>query len=245
MSDWKEDPATDAQKERLKAEGIKFSKNITKGEASDLIGSTVEPEQNVLIMLKFFKVSGISKMSQTDARKKLEEIFSNQDNKKRWEQRLAVKSQKDIYQYFKIPIPSGLRHIDAEQFISELFEDEQKLEAWESYEDALDDRESWFEDNFEMINDARDSYECKKISKKLFKQVVEALEASGMPLEQIEENEDTFFDKALEINPALRRAASNRSSRTTSRSNRNKSSSSGFGGIITIAIIILLVLWLI
>lgn len=205
MSDWRQDPATDAQKRRLEEEGIKFSSAILKGEASDLIGNTIVPEDHEISILKYFKVKGITKMSQTDARKKIEEIFSDPNNKKRWEDRPAEKNQKDIYHFFKLPIPSGLNHKDADKFIGELMQDEEKLEAWEKYEEEIDERESWFEDNYEMMNDARDLYDCKKISKKLFKQVVESLESSGMSLEQIEEDEDVFFEKALEINPQLMR----------------------------------------
>jgi len=58
MNDWRNDPATEAQKRRLKEEGIKFHRNITKGEASDLVGSTVDPEDDEIEILKFFKVRG-------------------------------------------------------------------------------------------------------------------------------------------------------------------------------------------
>ena len=75
MTDWREHPATDAQKERLKQEGLKYSINITKGEASDLIGSTDAANAEQIEILKYFKVTGASKMSQTDANRKIQEIL--------------------------------------------------------------------------------------------------------------------------------------------------------------------------
>ena len=75
MADWRQDPATEAQKKRLKAEGINFPENITKGEASDLIGTTEKPCEDEILILKFFKVPGISKMTQTDAKRKIDELF--------------------------------------------------------------------------------------------------------------------------------------------------------------------------
>ncbi len=239
MSDWRQDPATDAQKRRLEEEGIKFSSSILKGEASDLIGSTVDPDDHQILILKYFKVKGITKMSQTDARKEIEQIFSDPNNKQRWESRPAEKSQKDIYKFFQLPIPSRLSHDDASRFIDELFQDEEKLETWEKHEDEIDDRESWFEDNHEIMNDARDLYDCKKISKKLFKQVVESLESSGMSLEQIEENEDAFFEKALEINPQLLLASASRPSKSIGKSS-NKSGSS-IGAIVMIIVILIII----
>jgi hypothetical protein len=241
MNDWRQDAATDAQKRRLKEEGIKFSSSITKGEASDLIGSTVEPDDHEIAILKFFKIAGISKMSQTDARRKIESIFDNAENKDRWENRPADKNQKEIYRFFNLTTPSNLSYKDAEVFISELLEDEEKLEAWEKHEEEIDDRESWFEDNYEMFNDDRDLYDCKKISKKLFKQVIESLESSGMTLEQIEDNEDAFFEKALEINPELRRAPVSRAASSRKYSSKKKSGG-GIGGIIIVIIIIIIVL---
>lgn len=240
MSDWRHDPATDAQKKRLKEEGFKHSSSITKGEASDLIGSTTSPGEREKAILKFFKAQGISKMSETDARKKIESILSDPANTQRWENRPADKEQKDVYHFFNLKVPPKLSRPDAARFIDELLKDEEKAKAWDKHEEEAADREAWFEDNFEMFNDIREDYDCKKITFKLFQQVVESLQASGMTLEQIEENEDAFFEKALEINPNLQRAPSGRSSSTTEYRDNGKSGIS-LRGIVILAIIILVV----
>ena len=36
-ADWRDEPATEAQKQALKKFGVQFSPNITKGQASDLL----------------------------------------------------------------------------------------------------------------------------------------------------------------------------------------------------------------
>jgi hypothetical protein len=113
MSDWRNDPATEKQKKRMREDGIKFDKNITKGEASDLIGSLLPPDEGQEEVLKFFKVKGISKLSQTSAQQKIDEILSNSDSELKWRNRPASRKQKDIYNHFKIPISPNLIYEEA------------------------------------------------------------------------------------------------------------------------------------
>lgn len=234
MNDWRKDPATDAQKKRLMAEGIKFHPDITKGGASDLIGTTEEPDEYDITILKYFKIRDISKMSQTDARHKIDEIFADEKNIKRWNERSATKAQKDIYKFFNIPIPQNLRFADAEKFIAQLFEDEEKQDAWDNHDDKLVEREMWLEDTLETINEDRNLYNCKKIGKKLFQQIVESLESSGMTLEEIEKIEqmDLIFQKALEINPDLRKKS------TTSQQHTSKKNEAGCSAVLVLLIFI-------
>jgi hypothetical protein len=243
MSDWRQDPATEAQKRRLKAEGMDFHENITKGEASDLIGTTEEPDEHEIAILKFFKISGISEMSQIDARRKIDEIFADEQKAKKWADRPADKTQKDIYKFFNIPIPTDLRYKDAEKFTNELFEDEEKLKAWDNHEDKLEGRESWFEDALDLINIDNDLYNCKKISKKLFKQIVESLESSGMTLEQIEEKQDLIFQKAIDIDPSIRKATSStqKAYSLKASSKKNKAGCSVVLTLVTLIISLLIV----
>jgi len=229
MTYWRSEPATEAQKRRLREEGIRIRDKLSKGEASDLIGSTVEPSEWEIEQLKFFKVTGISQMSETDARRKLDELFEDPENHVRWENRPASKEQKEIYKFFGIKVPVRLKHKDAEKFLDELFEDDSKYDAWIEHEEEKDNREHWFQDTLEYMNESREIYDCKKISKILFKQVVESLEASGMTLEEIESDEEHFFEKALEINPQLFRAPRRVSHSIQKR--KQKDASPGFAAI--------------
>lgn len=206
MKDWRQEPATETQIRRLVLEGINLSSPIAKGEASDLIGNNLPPEDHQIAILKFFKIEGISKMSQTDARRAVESILEKSESKEQWENRSASKDQKEVYKFFGLKVPAKLKHKDAESFIKNLFKDEEKLDAWDKHEQEIDERGSLIEENYEMFDLHREYHECKKISKKLFLEVVESLDASGITLEQLESNEDAFFEKVFEINPGLRRA---------------------------------------
>ena len=241
MSDWRSDPATEAQKKRMREDGIKFSENITKGEASDLIGSLLEPEDDEKEILKFFKSKGISQMSQTDARKKIEDLFSNPDNKSKWDNRPPSKEQKDIYNFFKITIPTNLSYKEAQKNIDLLFEDETKLDAWEKREDEKEELKAWFEDYYEIINDDRDYYDCKKIGKKFFRQIVNDLESSGITKAEIENNSEIVFKKAIEIEPTIKKVARTNRQSVSQRnynSTRNKGCSVLFFFIIIVSSIL-------
>lgn len=198
MSEWRNDKASDAQIKRLKAEGLKYEAPITKGAASDLIGTTEPASYKDVEVLKYFKVKDVSDMNQTEARGKVDELLSAPETLEKWKNRPATKDQKDIYNFFEIPIPKGLKYKNAKSFISELFEDDEKQEAWDNHEDLLEERESWFEDQLEMFNDDRVLYDCKKISKRLFREIVESLEAEGHSLEDIEKDEESFFRRAYD-----------------------------------------------
>jgi hypothetical protein len=205
MNNWRNDPATEAQKKRMHEDGIKFSKEITKGEASDLIGSLLPPGEEQEAVLRFFKVKGISQLSQTSAQQKIEEIFNNPNNESEWRNRPASKEQKEIYRHFKIEIPAKLSHEEAQKNIDKLFEDENKHNAWENRQEEIEEKEGWFEDYYSIINDDHYYYGCKKIGKKLFKQAVEELEFSGISKSDIEKNFELVFKKVVEIDPTIKK----------------------------------------
>lgn len=85
---------------------------------------------------------------------------------------------------------------------------QEELEAEEDrlqdIEDAKEERAYFFESVLEDLNEfCREDYCCKKISKKLFKEVVEILEEEGHTLDEIEENEEIFFTRLFEIAPEM------------------------------------------
>jgi len=205
MKSWRDEPASDSQKHLLTKKGLNFSDTITKGEASDLIGTVMPAEDEMVEILRFFKVPAVDSMNQTDARKKVNEIFADENNRKKWENKNATKRQKEIYKFFGIEIPKALRSEDAEKVIQNLMENEEKWERWEQYEDEVDERQSRLEDLHESIADYRDLYDCKKISKSLLEQIIQELEASGLTFEQLESEVDyeTIYKKALELKPDL------------------------------------------
>lgn len=91
---------------------------------------------------------------------------------------------------------------DARQDYLDMLE-EDKQNKLDEIEDAKEDRKYWFEYYCETINEIREHYDCKRVSKKLFKQVVAEFEAGGIIQEEIEKHEEEFFDKVFHINPEM------------------------------------------
>lgn len=236
MHDWRQDPATDRQKRRMKEERIRFKRSITKGEASDLIGETEPADEYDAAILKYFRISSATKMSETTARRKVEELLSDPSNKIKWQNRSADAEQKAIYKFFHVPIPPGLKHEDAAAIIASLFEDEEKLEAWDSHQDAIAEREGALEDAYEMLDMDRDLHDCKRVGKHQFKEIAETLEREGMQLLDMAEieNEDRFFEKAFELFPQLRKAPKRQPSHRSRRKSAN--------GLVMLLLIILILI---
>lgn len=243
MSDWKNDPATEKQKKRLRDEGIPFRHGLTKGEASDLIGETEPAGAGDLEILRFFKVQKAFKFSQTEARKQVAALLSDPENRVKWENRPANKEQRDIYKFFSIPIPNRLKYKDAENCISSLFEDENKYDEWSAYDAAVDDRKDAIDDAYDFIDMDRELFDCSRIGKRQFKEVVESLEADGMNVDDMVEfeNEERIFKKIFELYPHLHKVNQNVDNRTVAKRRKNDSQ----GGVWLVVFFIVLVFILI
>lgn len=204
---WMTDPATDNQKAYLDKLGIKYPTNLTKIRASELIGGPEKPDKEHVQILKYFNINTDNTLTKADAFEYIGELFSDTENYKRWMAykkhvkaiKKADKSQKEAYKFFNLKIPQNLSYQEAENTIDQQFIDNPG--KYREYEDRL----HWFEDTLEYFNEDCKYYGCKKISKTLFKTIVESLESSGMSLTQIEDSHEVFFNKALSIEPKLKR----------------------------------------
>jgi len=99
--EWRNDNASERQISRLIKEGFTFKPNITSGEASDLIGSKLEPDEEEIGILKFFNIDITSKISQTEARNIIKSIFSDSKNMNLWEENQdAFWERQDWLEYF-------------------------------------------------------------------------------------------------------------------------------------------------
>ena len=80
---WRREPASDAQVDWLDDLGIKAPKGLTKGEASDLISSAINPD---LDQLEFLRAQGVTlpaTATQLDANRKIAAIVAGSFDKKR------------------------------------------------------------------------------------------------------------------------------------------------------------------
>ena len=97
--EWYFDEVTERQIKKLNELSISFSKNITKGQASDLIGMQEPVDNESIKVLKFFKIktAGINKVQ---ARHKVALIFENKENAKKWKERPPAQYQKEFFKFF-------------------------------------------------------------------------------------------------------------------------------------------------
>lgn len=90
MADWRHDPATEAQSAKLRELNVHAPASLTKGEASDLISAHMEPDDEEMEILSYFKVRGRQKMSQLEARQTIAGLLSDPERAARWQQHKAA-----------------------------------------------------------------------------------------------------------------------------------------------------------
>lgn len=131
--DWRNYHATESQKKRLLNDGFSFSPNITRGEASDLIGRKLDPSAEEIGILKYFKINEILGLSQTDARRIIREIFSESANRDLWEEyEDEFWEREDWIEFFfdEINQPDTLEFYEYKEISKQLFM--QVMEEFES-----------------------------------------------------------------------------------------------------------------
>jgi hypothetical protein len=211
---WREDLITDHQKQALKDRGLAFNDAMTKGEASDRISSVERPGDEEIEVLKFFKVKGISKLTQLEARHKIVELAASEESVKRWEARPACKEDSETIRRVLGEVPRGLTHKEAAKLIRGFFKNPElnaKLEAvhemdekqqlQEDEEDAAKfEREDTIESIANYLNDAGDQFGVKLVA-----HAIAALEAQGHSLEFLQNHEDLVAQKVLELDPSKKR----------------------------------------
>lgn len=206
MNDWRTNPSTKRQHSKMDSLGIQYSANISKGEASYLISKATEASDHQIEILKFFRIKNAAKLSQFDATNTIEDLFSDVKQKDRWENRRSTRDQKEILSFFKMPIKPGLKHKEADKLISILMSNDKYQEQWYEHEDAIEERRDWLEFERDNFNDAASDCGCKKLTKKMFSTLINALESKGMAPQEIEDLDyDVFFSHAKHEFPEIQK----------------------------------------
>ena len=188
VSPWYFDEPSEAQLRKLTELGFSVpKKNLTKGQASDLIGLKFPPDDEELAILKFFKIPTKGR-SQTQARHTICVLFNSEENVKAWEQRAPTTIQKEAIKFFKIKHETSLTHTSAQamidQHIESLDPSDSKLEIWNTLENAMED----FSDK-----DTRQSLGIKKPTITQVLKAIDALLAEGKTLSTI--NSDDIAER--------------------------------------------------
>lgn len=197
---WYFDNVTERQEDRLKDLGIETGREVTKGQASDLIGIHEPAEERCLAILKFFKRS-TKGMNQTKARHEVAQIMSEPDKVAAWESRPSTQEQKEFFKFFGLKSGRGLTAPDAEKIIaqheSELAEAEDpRLDEWEAFSEILEELAD---------SKMRAAYDIKKPSAALVKSALSELEKEGKSYRDVADEIDLLVDKLVALKPELQR----------------------------------------
>jgi len=201
FSDWYFEDPTERQLAKLDDIGIVVkSGDMTKGQASDLIGLFEDPESFQEDVIKFFKVP-MKGMNETKARHEASILLSDPEKKEAFENRAASTMEKEFYKFFNLKIPQGLKHKDADKFINEQLEkfdeeEPQKCDEWDAYENMYDE-----------LSDAdyREDYNIKKVSLSLYREAIQALKKEGKSLTEVYDDIDMLIEKLIELKPDIER----------------------------------------
>lgn len=193
---WYFDEATDRQRDRLAADGVRLTRSASKGQHSDVIGLFEDPEGEDLDKLKFFGVTLKGPLlNQTRARHEVAKLDSDPEKQRAWLARPASAMQKEFYRFIGEKPPAGLtceqadaRMSDAQETMTEAQQDE-----WSTLENLIEE----FEDR-----ELRSDLEIRKPSPADIRAAMGALKAAGGAFDDPFE----IAEKLLEIKPALRRA---------------------------------------
>jgi hypothetical protein len=198
---WWWDEATERQLERLRQLDVSVPVGVNKGEASDLIGLYVTPEDDEFEVLRYFKVS-TKGLNQTRVRYLREEILADPEKKTRWETRPPTPQRRRFFEFFGIPLPPGITEVEAQELeeekYSKLYEvNDPRIEDYDSYLAILDS----FSDR-----DTCETYHVKKPAAALLKRAIAELVVGGHTYRQLKDNPNLVASKLCELKPDLTRA---------------------------------------
>lgn len=136
---------------------------------------------------------------------KLTALTSVQSSRNEWEEPRCTEEQKEILNFFKLPIRPQLTYRNADRLIEILFSNKTYAKRWDQYETQKFARQAWFENNLGFANDLAAFYGCQQLTKEAFIRVIDRLEAQGLSLQTIENDYLALFHQALYLYPELRR----------------------------------------
>lgn len=138
---WFFDEVTERQTSLLTSKGISLTGGqLSKGQASDLIGLFFPIDEDDKEVLKFFKVP-TKGLNQTTARAEVGKLQADPETATAWSRRPAEPKQKEFYRFFGLKVPGGLTHADAEDFMGKHQQTlaSQQHDEWDSYKAILDE----------------------------------------------------------------------------------------------------------
>lgn len=191
---WFFDSITDRQRTRLEGYGWEDVRDLSKGQASDLIGLSEPADERDLDILKFFNFPA-KKTSQTHATHFSTLLLMDSEKREEWETRPAESLHKEFYKFVGLDVPSNLTQHEAERFKIEFAEDnDDVIEDWYNLESIID-----------MVLDAdfRKEHKLKKPTLEVIRKAYISLKNKGSAYDDIYSREDLIVSELIYINPKL------------------------------------------
>jgi hypothetical protein len=192
---WFFDDATEKQLERLERYGFEIDVHPSKGQASDLIGLLIPPDDEEREVLKHFKVP-LRGMNQSRARYLVAKLLSEPANVESFRNRPPNPFQKEFYRFSGLPVPKDLTFKSANQDIEKCLSqlEQHKQQEWRDFASIWEE----FCDS-----DFRDGSNIRKVSFALFKKGVERTKSNGHTLSELAEDPELVAHVLLEMKPEL------------------------------------------
>lgn len=169
---WQNEPATEEQMRELDERGIHLQRELTKGQAMNVLGLFSPPDGRQVDILKHFNIPYSYKMNQTMAHYLIRELFNNPNKVQDWKNRPPTTTVRQGLLFMQGRLVSGLSHIQAQTLLDKLgMENPERYQEWKQI-----DRLFLATNNPEI----RAKYEVRKITWKHFFSSYEALKEAGV-----------------------------------------------------------------
>ena len=169
---WQNEPATDALMRELDERGIYLQRELTKGQAMNVLGLFSPPDGRQVDILKHFNIPYSYTMNQTMAHYLIRELFSDPRKVEEWNNRPPTTTVRQGLLFMQGRLVSGLSHVQAQRLLDTLgMEHPERYLEWKQI-DRL-----FLETNNPEI---RARYKIRKITWKRFFESYAAMREAGI-----------------------------------------------------------------
>jgi hypothetical protein len=170
--DWQNDPATESMLQEVADRGIYLDRQLTKGQAMNIIGLFTPPDGRQVDVLKHFNIPYSFKMNQTMAYYLIRELFMDPAKIAEWNNRPPTTTVRQGLLFMEGKLTSGMTHVEAQSRLDKLgMEHAEKYQEWKQV-DRL-----FLETNNPEV---RAKFQVRKITWKRFFESYDAVKATGV-----------------------------------------------------------------
>jgi hypothetical protein len=173
VESWQNEQASEALLLELREHGVELNRDLTKGQAMNVLGLFSPPDGRQVDILKHFNIPYSFKMNQTMAHYVIRELFRDPQKVAEWNNRPPTTTVRQGLLFMEGKLVSGLTHMQAQRRLDQVgMENPEQYQEWKQI-DRL-----FLEANNPEI---RAKYEVRKITWKRFFESYENLKAAGIP----------------------------------------------------------------